>query len=86
MDKVDNLILCGGMTYTFAKAKGGNVGTSICESDKLDSCSPRHHEKGRGEGCQPVLATDCVAADAFSNDANTQICSVLLTSPKAGRS
>ncbi len=36
MDKVDNLILCGGMTYTFAKAKGGNVGTSICESDKLD--------------------------------------------------
>ena len=36
MDKVDNLILCGGMTYTFAKAQGGNVGTSICETDKLD--------------------------------------------------
>ena len=36
MDKVDNLILCGGMTYTFAKAQGGNVGNSICEEDKLD--------------------------------------------------
>ena len=36
MDKVDNLILCGGMTYTFAKAMGGNVGNSICEEDKLD--------------------------------------------------
>ena len=44
MDKVDNLILCGGMTYTFAKALGGNVGQSICENDKLDLA--RHHQEG----------------------------------------
>lgn len=76
MDKVDNLILCGGMTYTFAKAKGGNVGTSICESDKLDLALDIM-KKAEEKGVNLVLATDCVAADAFSNDANTQICSVL---------
>ncbi|MDE6697027.1 MAG: phosphoglycerate kinase [Muribaculaceae bacterium] len=76
MDKVDNLILCGGMTYTFAKAQGGNVGNSICEDDKLDLALDIM-KKAKEKGVNLVLGTDCVAADAFSNDANTQICSVM---------
>lgn len=76
MDKVDNLILCGGMTYTFAKALGGNVGNSICEEDKLDLALDII-KKAKEKGVNLVLGTDCVAADAFSNDANTQICSVM---------
>lgn len=76
MDKVDNLILCGGMTYTFAKAMGGNVGQSICEADKLDLALDIM-KKAKDKGVNLVLGTDCVAADAFSNDANTQVCSVM---------
>ena len=76
MDKVDNLILCGGMTYTFAKAKGGNVGLSICETDKLDLALDIIR-KAQEKGVNLVLGTDCVAADAFSNDANTMVCSVM---------
>lgn len=72
MDKVDNLILCGGMTYTFAKAQGGTVGLSICEDDKLD-LALGIIAKAKEKGVNLVLGTDCVAADAFSNDANTQI-------------
>lgn len=73
MDKVDNLILCGGMTYTFAKAQGGRIGNSICEDDKLD-LALEIIAKAKAKGVNLVLGTDCVAADAFSNDANTQIC------------
>ncbi len=76
MDKVDNLILCGGMTYTFAKAMGGNVGNSICENDKLDLALDIM-KKAKEKGVNLVLGSDCVAADAFSNDANTQVCSVM---------
>ena len=76
MDKVDNLILCGGMTYTFAKAMGGNVGNSICELDKLDLALDIMR-KAKEKGVNLVLGTDCVAADAFSNDAHTQVCSVM---------
>ncbi|MDE6368075.1 MAG: phosphoglycerate kinase, partial [Muribaculaceae bacterium] len=76
MDKVDNLILCGGMTYTFAKAKGGNVGNSICENDKLDLALDIIR-KAQEKGVNLVLGTDCVAADSFSNDANTMVCSVM---------
>ncbi len=76
MDKVDNLILCGGMTYTFAKAMGGKVGQSICEDDKLQLALDIM-KKAKDKGVNLVLGTDCVAADAFSNDANTQICSVM---------
>ena len=72
MDKVDNLILCGGMTYTFAKALGGNVGVSICENDKLD-LALSIIEKAKAKGVNLVLGVDCVAADSFSNDANTQV-------------
>ena len=72
MDKVDNLILCGGMTYTFAKAAGGHVGKSICEDDKLDVARDIV-AKAKEKGVNLVLGVDCVAADDFSNDANTQI-------------
>ena len=74
MDKVDNLILCGGMTYTFAKANGGEVGNSICENDKLELALDIIAQ-AKAKGVNLVLATDCVVADVFSNDANTQICS-----------
>ncbi len=76
MDKVDNLILCGGMTYTFAKAQGGSVGQSICEEDKLDLALDII-KKAKEKGVNLVLGTDCIAADAFDNNANTQICSVM---------
>ncbi|MBP3535613.1 MAG: phosphoglycerate kinase [Muribaculaceae bacterium] len=76
MDKVDNLILCGGMTYTFAKAMGGKIGDSICENDKLD-LALGIMKKAKDKGVNLVLGTDCVAGDAFSNDAQTQICSVM---------
>ena len=73
MDKVDNLILCGGMTYTFAKANGGEIGNSICENDKLELALDIIAQ-AKAKGVNLVLATDCVAADDFSNDANTQVC------------
>lgn len=74
MEKVDNLILCGGMTYTFMKALGGAVGDSICENDKLQLALDII-DKAKAKGVNLVLAEDCVCADSFSNDANTQICS-----------
>lgn len=73
MDKVDNLILCGGMTFTFKKALGGQIGNSICEDDKLDLALDII-SKAKQKGVNLVIGTDCVAADSFSNDANTQIC------------
>ncbi|MBP2691202.1 MAG: phosphoglycerate kinase, partial [Muribaculaceae bacterium] len=76
MDKVDNLILCGGTTYTFAKAKGGKVGQSICENDKLDLALDII-KMAKDKGVNLVLGTDCIAADSFSNDANTMVCSAM---------
>ena len=76
MDKVDNLILCGGMTYTFAKAQGGNIGLSICEDDKLD-LALEIIKKAKDKGVNLVLGTDCIAGDKFSNDANTQVVSAM---------
>ena len=73
MDKVDNLILCGGMTYTFAKAQGGQIGRSIVEDDKLD-LAISIMDQAKAKGVNLVLAKDCVAADDFSNNANTQVC------------
>ena len=75
-DTVDNLILCGGMTYTFAAAKGGKVGKSICEKDKLDLALDII-KKAEEKGVNLVLGTDCVAADDFSNDANTMVVSAM---------
>ena len=72
LNKVDNLIIAGGMTYTFMKAQGGNVGLSICEEDKLDLALDLM-KKAEEKGVNLVLAVDAKVADAFSNDANTQI-------------
>lgn len=72
LTKVDTLILCGGMTYTFAKAQGGNVGKSICENDKLD-LALNIIKEAKEKGVKLVLGTDSVVADNFSNDAKTQI-------------
>lgn len=72
MDKVDNLILCGGMTYTFARALGGSIGISLCEEDKLD-LALSIIEKAKAKGVNLVLGTDCVAGDDFKNDCNTQV-------------
>ena len=73
LGKVDNLILCGGMTYTFAKAQGGEIGNSIVEMDKLDVALDVM-KKAKENGVNLVLGTDCIAADKFANDANTQVC------------
>lgn len=76
MEKVDNLILCGGMTYTFAKAMGGHIGKSICEDDKLDLALDIM-KKAKEKGVNLVLGTDCVCADKFENDAKTMVCNVM---------
>lgn len=75
LDKIDHLIIGGGMSFTFIKAMGGNVGNSICENDKLDlalSILKQAEEKG----VKVHLPVDVVAADAFSETANTQICDI----------
>lgn len=72
LTKVDNLILCGGMTYTFKKALGGNIGNSICELDKLDLALDIL-AKAKDKGVKLYLAIDAVVGDSFSNDAHTQI-------------
>lgn len=73
MDKVDNLILCGGMTYTFMKANGGTIGTSICEDDKLQLALDIQ-KMAQEKGVNLILAEDSVCGDQFSNDANTITC------------
>jgi phosphoglycerate kinase len=70
LNMVDNLIITGGMTYTFAKAQGGKTGNSICENDKLDLALGLL-EKAKEKGVNLVLAVDAKIADRFSNDANT---------------
>ena len=72
LTKVDNLILCGGMTYTFKKALGGKIGNSICEDDKLDLALDII-AKAKDKGVNLVLSIDTLAGNAFSNDADTQI-------------
>ncbi|MEX8548501.1 MAG: phosphoglycerate kinase [Mucilaginibacter sp.] len=72
LDKVDNLIIGGGMAYTFAKADGGNIGTSLVEMDKLDLAKSLQ-QKAKDKGVKLFLPVDNVVADAFANDANTKI-------------
>ena len=67
MTKVDKLILCGGMTYTFAKANGGTVGTSICEEDKLD-LALEIQEMAKKNNVELYLAVDCAVTNAFDFD------------------
>ena len=73
LGKVDNLILCGGMTYTFAKAQGGKIGNSICEKDKLDVALDVI-KKAKENNVKLVLGTDSIIADDFKNDANQKVC------------
>ncbi len=72
LTKVDNLILCGGMTYTFKRALGGKIGNSICEEDKLDLALDIL-AKAKEKGVNLVLAVDCVVGNKFANDADTQV-------------
>ena len=72
LGKVDKLILCGGMTYTFAKAHGGEIGNSIVELDKLD-VALGVEELAKKNGVELVLAPDAICADNFANDANQKI-------------
>jgi len=75
LTKVDNLIIAGGMTYTFVKATGGKIGNSICEDDKLDLALSLI-EKAKANNVNLVMAVDAKIADNFSNDANTQFVAV----------
>ena len=71
LDKVDHLIIGGGMTYTFIKAQGGKVGDSICEDDKME-LALEILKQAEAKNVQVHLPVDVVAADAFDNNANTQ--------------
>jgi 3-phosphoglycerate kinase len=75
LTKVDNLIITGGMTYTFTKALGGKIGNSLCEDDKLELALSLL-EKAKANGVKLVLAVDAKIADSFSNDAKTNFVSV----------
>ena len=75
LDKVDHLIIGGGMTFTFVKAQGGHVGDSICEDDKME-LALEILEKAKVKNVQIHIPVDVLAANDFSNDANTQIVDV----------
>ncbi|MEN9337311.1 MAG: Phosphoglycerate kinase [Bacteroidota bacterium] len=75
LDKVDHMIIGGGMTFTFIKALGGTVGDSICENDKLDLALEILH-KAKEKNVHVHIPVDVVAANAFANDAQTQIIDV----------
>lgn len=70
LDKVDNLIIGGGMAYTFAKAQGGQIGTSICEDDKM-ALALELIDKAKKKNVNLILPVDTIIADAFSPEANT---------------
>jgi phosphoglycerate kinase len=72
LNRVDNLIIGGGMTYTFIKAKGGKIGKSLCEEDKLD-LALRIIEKAKEKKVNIYLPVDSLNADKFENEANTNI-------------
>ncbi|MFY9243860.1 MAG: phosphoglycerate kinase [Polaribacter sp.] len=75
LDKVDHLIIGGGMSFTFIKAQGGKIGNSICEDDKME-LALEILKQAKAKNVQVHIPVDVVAADAFSNDANTQICDI----------
>ena len=75
LDKVNHMIIGGGMTFTFVKALGGKIGNSICEDDKLD-LAIEILKQAKAKGVQIHIPIDVVAADSFSNNANTQIVDV----------
>ncbi|MDD2798899.1 MAG: phosphoglycerate kinase [Bacteroidales bacterium] len=73
LDKVDNLIICGGMAFTFAKAQGGKIGTSLCEDD-MQELALTILAKAKANGVNIVLPVDALCADKFAPDAATQVC------------
>ncbi|MCK5781023.1 MAG: phosphoglycerate kinase [Flavobacteriales bacterium] len=73
LDTVDNIIIGGGMVFTFAKAQGGNIGSSLVEDDKLDLALDIL-KQAEAKGVKILLPSDAIAADGFSNDAKTQVC------------
>lgn len=75
LDKIDHMIIGGGMTFTFIKAQGGKIGNSICEDDKLD-LALEILEKAKQKNVKIHLPVDVIAADAFANDAQTQVVDV----------
>jgi len=75
LDKVDHLIIGGGMSFTFIKAQGGQIGNSICEDDKMELALDIL-KQAKAKGVAVHIPVDVVAADDFSNDANTQICDI----------
>ena len=75
LDKVDHLIIGGGMSFTFIKAQGGKIGNSICEDDKME-LALEILKQAKAKNVQIHIPIDVVAADDFSNDANTQICDI----------
>ncbi len=75
LDKVDHMIIGGGMTFTFIKALGGSIGDSICEDDKLDLALDILRQ-AKEKNVQIHIPVDVIAADAFSNDAQTKVCDV----------
>lgn len=75
LDKIDHMIIGGGMTFTFIKALGGKIGNSICEDDKME-LALEILKLAKQKGVQIHLPVDMVIADSFSNDANTQIVDV----------
>ena len=72
LDKVDHLIIGGGMSFTFIKAQGGKIGNSICEDDKMELALDIL-KQAEAKNVQVHIPVDVVAADDFSNDANTQV-------------
>ncbi len=72
LDRVNNLVIGGGMTYTFIKAQGGKIGKSLCEEDKLD-LALEILKKAKEKGVNIILPVDAINADAFDANANTQI-------------
>jgi phosphoglycerate kinase len=72
LDKVDNLIIGGGMSYTFSKAKGGHIGSSLCEDDKM-ALTLKLLDMAKAKGVNLVLPTDNMIADDFNNQAKTQV-------------
>lgn len=75
LNRVDNLIIGGGMTYTFIKAKGGKIGKSLCEEDKLD-LALKIIEKAKEKGVNLYLPVDSLNADKFDNEANTNVTAI----------
>lgn len=75
MNKADNILIGGGMAFTFVKAMGGHIGKSLCEDDRLQTAK-QLIEKAKHKGVNLVIPSDAIVADNFSNDANKKECDI----------